>query len=347
MLNTILENQLIARLAAGLPRSPLQINRLHEADAEILAIPHRNRSRLALTTDTVAEEIESGLYSDPWLIGWMSVMVNLSDLAAVGARPLGVLVAETLPPDATDEFLALLQQGIAEACTACGTFVLGGDTNSGPSLSMTACAVGLLENGRSMTRIGASPGDSVFVSGPLGGGSAFAFASLTGSTIPVYQPIARLLEGELLRGFASCCMDTSDGLLATLDQLMRLNNAGFLLDADWRSALTRPALDLARHLGVPEWIVIAGEHGEFELLFTIPEKEISEFLGRADSMSWHPFRIGRVTSDPRIFLPSAKGNIPIDSASVRNCAGIARRDIHAYFKALLEIASAEQSSTET
>lgn len=345
MLNTILENSFINRLAAGLPRSPLQLNRLHESDAEILTIPQQDGLRLALTTDTVAEEIESGLYSDPWLIGWMTVMVNLSDLAAVGARPLGLLVAETLPPDTAVEFLQRLQQGVADACNACGTYVLGGDTNSGPALSMTACAVGLLEERRAITRVGCSPGESVFVSGPLGGGSAFAFAHWNGSPPPPYQPIARLREGAILRSYASCCMDTSDGLLASLDQLMRLNNAGFSLDPGWESVLTQPARGLAHDLGVPEWFVIAGEHGEFELVFTVPDGEVRQFLTEAGSSGWQPLRLGRVTSKRRILLASEKGEFPLDTTAIRNCSGIARRDIWAYLKALRDIAANKQSFT--
>ncbi len=341
MLNTILENSLISRLAAGLPRSPLQINGLHESDAEILTIPHQNGARLAITTDTVSEEIESGLYSDPWLIGWMTIMVNLSDLAAVGASPLGILVAETFPPDVTDEFLQGLQKGIADACNACGTHVLGGDTNSGPALSMTACAVGIVEDKTAITRIGCSPGESVFVSGPLGGGSDYAFARLNGFPLPHYEPVARLREGGFLRSFATCCMDTSDGLLATLDQLMRLNDVGFSLDPGWESALTQASRDLARDLGVPAWFIVAGEHGEFELVFTIPDQQVREFLAGSESHGWHPLRIGRVTSDPRILVPSTKGEFALDTAAIRNCAGIARQDMWAYLNALRKIAAAQ------
>lgn len=346
MLNSILENSLISRLAAGLPRSPMQVNRIHESDAEILTIPGCEGTPLALTTDTVAEEIASGLYADPWLIGWMTVMVNLSDLAAVGARALGLLIAETLPPEATEGFLRELQSGIADACRACDTYVLGGDTNSGPSLSMTACALGLCEGNRTLSRLGCSPGELVFASGPLGSGSTYAYARMTGSPLPAYRPLARLREGALLRSYATCCMDTSDGLLATLDQLMRLNGAGFTLDHGWESALTPESRALARHLEVPDWVVVAGEHGEFELVFTVPLEITGELFSAATSIGWSPVPLGHVTNEREIRVSSCgQGVLSIDTAAVRNCAELARRDVRAYLEALRQLTTAQQCAT--
>ncbi|MEK6569853.1 MAG: thiamine-phosphate kinase, partial [Bacteroidota bacterium] len=225
MLNNILENALIENLVKIFPRSPLQQNSLQESDAELLHFPGTD-STIALTTDTIVEEIEAGLYTDPHLIGWMTVMVNASDLAAVGAQPIGILLNETLPPDVGEEFIAELQNGIHDACSICGMYVLGGDTNFSSHLQMSGCAVGLIPDSAAMTRRGCEPGDYLFSSGPLGLGNAYALVHLMNNSelkqIPMpYYPRARLCEGQLLRSIASCCMDTSDGTLATLDQLMR------------------------------------------------------------------------------------------------------------------------------
>src|SRR3990170_7954855 len=109
-------------MARGFPRSPLQYNKLQESDSELVRLPGGN-SLLAVTTDGVVEEIESGLYDDPYLIGWMTVIVNASDLAAVGAEPLGILINENLPQDLASEFTAELQRGIRDACAAAGLYV--------------------------------------------------------------------------------------------------------------------------------------------------------------------------------------------------------------------------------
>ncbi|MBI3082153.1 MAG: hypothetical protein HYY94_04470, partial [Gemmatimonadetes bacterium] len=171
------EVALLERLAGGFSRSALQCNQRHESDAELIRLPG-SPSVLALTTDAISEEIESGLYSDPYCIGWMTVLVNASDLAAVGAAPVGILLNQTLPSDMPEQELEALQGGVRDACSACGLPVLGGDTNFGARLHMGACAVGLIPDGQPLTRRGATSGDRVFASGPLGLGGAFAFARM-------------------------------------------------------------------------------------------------------------------------------------------------------------------------
>jgi thiamine-monophosphate kinase len=83
-LNSILENQKINKLLSDFRRSPHQLNKPHESDAEIIKL---NDALLAITTDSISEEILTGLYDDPYIIGWMIVTVNMSDLAAVGSSP--------------------------------------------------------------------------------------------------------------------------------------------------------------------------------------------------------------------------------------------------------------------
>jgi thiamine-monophosphate kinase len=100
------------------------------------------------------EEIEEGLYKDPWLIGWMTVVASLSDLAATGAQPLGLLLSQNLPQSLTSDSLDQLQEGIREACRACHTFILGGDTNTSPTLQMGATAVGWIPDQKSILRKG-------------------------------------------------------------------------------------------------------------------------------------------------------------------------------------------------
>lgn len=157
MMNAILENQVIQELTERFRHSPIKKNRTHESDAEIVRISTDSERLLAITTDSIVEEIALGIYSDPHLIGWMTVMVNMSDLAAVGAQPLGILVSEILPGDFPKHSLALLQQGIQDACNACGTFVLGGDTNYGEQVILTGCALGTINGQRYLSRIGCKP----------------------------------------------------------------------------------------------------------------------------------------------------------------------------------------------
>jgi len=331
----VLEHQLIGRLAAGLPRSPAQLNRLHESDAELVRLPGSDLV-LALTTDALAEEIATGLYADPWLIGWMLVTVNASDLAAVGADPLGLLICETLPPTADGDWIAALQRGIADASVAYGLPVLGGDTNAGAAPHLAATAAGLVQ-GRALTRCGARPGDRLFASGPLGAGGAYALERLTSpDTTPrcPFRPVARLREGRLLRDIASACMDTSDGAIATMDELMTRNGVGLWVEAPL-GRWTDPAARAAAHAAaLPPWLLHAGPHGEFELLFTVPADRVQALERTAGTIGWRPVPLGTVTSEPGLVTVTTSGHRPIDSTAIRNLFTRCGGDVTEYVTAL-------------
>jgi thiamine-monophosphate kinase len=344
----VLEHALIERLAGGFRGSPLQLNGRHESDAELLRLPGTD-AVLALTTDTVIEEIASGLYRDPWLIGWMGVTVNASDLAAVGAEPVGILLSLTLPPDASDELLTGLRAGICAASERYSLPVIGGDTNHGVTLAVGGTAVGLVSDGRPLTRLGAHPGDRLFASGPLGLGGAFAFYRLVGrgggegfdSLRPVgrgsgeaivYRPVARLREGALLRRFASCCMDTSDGLIPTLDELARRNGCGFTLDPTER-VLHPDAFGVISRAGLPPWLPLAGPHGEFELVFAVPPSRVDAMRDAAGEIGWTPLELGIVTENAGVVRLTPDGDT-IDTTRVRNLFEEVGGDVGEYLKEL-------------
>jgi thiamine-monophosphate kinase len=334
----VLEHALIERLAAGLPRSALQLNALHESDAELLRLPGTGMV-LAVTTDGLAEELATGLYRDPELIGWMLVTVNASDLAAVGAEPLGIVLCETLPPDVDPSWIVGLQAGVRAGSAATGLAVLGGDTNMSPTTNLTATALGLIRDGRPLTRCGCAPGDVLFASGSLGLGSAFALLQLKPElkhAMPLaYRPAARLCEGRLLRGYASCCMDTSDGAIATLDELMRRNAVGFRLETDVTAWTCEPAVTLARAVGLSPWVMHAGPHGEFELLFAIPAGREPAFLAHARRIGWEPLRLGRATREPGAQLVLDGHPATVDTGRVRNLFAEAHGDIERYIGLLV------------
>jgi len=337
MNTAILENQMVERLARAFRRSPGQMNRLNESDAEIIRLG-TNGTRLAVTTDSIVEEIASGLYSDPHVIGWMAATVNFSDLAAVGAVPVGLLIAETLPPGLSEDFLSELQRGIDEACCASGSYVLGGDTNSGSTLEVTGCALGTLEGHRDLSRVGCRPGDLVYSSGLLGSGNAYAVSRFVASRARYpFAPAARIHEGQIIRKFASACMDTSDGVLTTLDQLMRLNGIGFQLDGNWETALDRSAVEIARQASIPPWLLLAGQHGEFELLFTVAPHDERELIARAAAAHWQPVRLGIAVPEQSISFELYGTSAHIDTGRIRNAAFEAHGSVRAYISELMNI----------
>jgi thiamine-monophosphate kinase len=339
----VVENRIIQALAAGLPRSPRQLNGLHEADAELLDLGDGRDDLLVVKTDAVVEEIQSGLYADPDLAGWMVVMSNLSDLAAVGAAPLGVVVAAVLPAGADEPFLAALARGIGDACREAGTFLLGGDTNQGREFLLSGAAVGTVPRRWARTRLGARPGDAVYLTGPAGLGGLFALARLEGGPAVPFRPVARLREGRVVREHARCCMDTSDGVLHTLDTLMRLNGCGFLLDEPGPEQLHPLALEACRRRGLPAWLVLASVHGEFELCFTVAPTDEPAMRHAAEAAGFSPVRLGEVVAGTGVALRTGRGALALDTVAIRNLGAEAGADPGAYLRALVALGGAVEA----
>jgi len=323
-MHEIVENRLIDQWVSGFTRPANRVNAAHESDAELVELPGNPDRLLAVTIDTVAEEIAEGIYRDPFTAGWVAIVASLSDLSAVGADPLGLVVAVTLDGTKPPEFNAGVAKGMEAACRAGGTAILGGDTNFGDRTILTGCALGLVPRRRILSRRGCSSGDIVYASGPFGSGNALGLARLAGlpdEAFPeeLYRPAPRLAEGRLLREHATCCMDTSDGLFATLDQLARINNVGFRIECDWQKMLARPALELGRRTGTPGWAFAAAPHGEFELVATIAPEREQEFLTASAEQGVQFLRLGTVQERPEITLVFSSGRaVDVDLAPFRN-----------------------------
>ena len=295
------EHVFIQSLTQNFPRCPTQINKSYESDSELVQIKENN-PLLAISTDSIVEEIETGLYSDPYLLGWMTVTVNASDLAAVGARPMGILLNQTFPKDPDPAFLKGLQKGIHEASCQYALPVLGGDCNFSKHPQMSATAIGIASQ-TPLTRLGVKAGDILASTGPCGIGNIFAFSKLfMKEDTKFYRPQARLQEGQELCSQASACMDSSDGLLSTLEELGRLNNVGFHLQAPYSKLVHS---QIKQYPQLNPFLCLAGHHGDFELIFTMPETKWQ------NTKNFH--FLGKVTSNPGIqiheqmFIPP--GNI--------------------------------------
>ncbi len=330
------ENQLFKKLTHQFQRSPNQINQLLEGDSELVQL--EDGSVLAITVDNIVEEIETGLYKDPYLIGWMTVMVNISDLSAVGAQPIGILLSQQFPKDFPEKEMQEIQKGIEAACRECGTFVLGGDTNQSEYMQSGGVAVGRIDDGKVITRKGCKPGDILFTSGKMGQGSAFAFERLlkTENASVRFQPKSNLRKGEIIRRFGSCCMDSSDGFFAAICNLMSINKKGFNLDTSLQNILHSDALRVTQNNNLPPWIFLAGPHGEFELIFTIPPSHLEDFLEKAKSISWQPLKIGKVLGEQKFTLPNQEKIIEIDPFLIANLFSECESNVELYLRELLK-----------
>jgi thiamine-monophosphate kinase len=174
-----------------------------------------------VTQDALVEGVHFRLDWISWRdLGWRAAAVNLSDLAASGAEPLGLIVTLGTPADARLEDVIELYEGMAETAVP----VLGGDTTSAPQLVLSVTAVGRAE--RVPGRTGARPGDLLVVSGPLGAaGAAFRRESFV-------RPLLRLGEGRELAAHAHAMLDVSDGLAVDAGHLARRSGCRVVVELE-------------------------------------------------------------------------------------------------------------------
>jgi thiamine-monophosphate kinase len=300
------------------PRSPNQTHGLNESDSEVLDL--KNGTYLATTLDSISEEIAVGLYRDPYTLGWVVVMASLSDLAAVGASPLGFLISTEWDRSFDQERKSRFAVGMADALRECSTYLLGGDSGNTRSSVLTGVGVGICHS-KPMSRVGVQPGDWICVVGQTGIGPALAMRFLLGyaeSDYPesMFRPVAQLSEGQLLRPFASACMDTSDGIIASLHTLQVLNSVDF--DLFWnRDSLASSATQFLETYEIPQWLLWAGQHGDYQLLVTIPPDHIE----RAKISIPRLYPIGRAVEKgkSRLRLPNEQW-MEIDLSQMRHLA---------------------------
>ncbi|OJU98889.1 MAG: thiamine-phosphate kinase [Shinella sp. 65-6] len=215
---------------------------------------------LVLTHDMLAEGVHFIADADPADVAWKLVATNLSDLAAKGAEPLGVLLGFMLGPDD-----ARFADGLEEVLGHYGVPLLGGDTVSGgPPRAYGLTAIGRATHRPVPSRAGARPGDALYVTGPLGT-AMMGFEALrdgTGADSTAYRrPMARLAEGQALAPVATAMMDVSDGLLLDAARMARASGATIAIDGA-RVPLATPE---RRRQDALRW----GD--DYELLFTAPE----------------------------------------------------------------------------
>lgn len=242
-------------------------------DAAVLQMPAGQH--LVAATDTLNAGIHFPADTSPFDIGYKCLAVNLSDLAAMGASPRWALLSLSLP-EADPDWLRSFSAGFKTLAQPYEVALVGGDTTKGP-LSVCLTALGSVQPGRQLQRSGASPGDLVVVSGTVGG--AARILDLLRNEVAVSEqfltdrhlldrPEPRVKLGQALVGYASACIDISDGLIADLGHLLTASECAAALET---AALPAPAI----LEGLPDdqkWGYQLAGGDDYELLFTLPRK---------------------------------------------------------------------------
>jgi len=259
-------------------------------DGAVLDVP--SGERLVVSTDATVEDVH---FRRGWLtaeeIGWRAAMAALSDLAAMGAAPLGLLLAVTVP-EAWRPELGALAHGVGEAADRVGIPIVGGDVTTGDRLALTITVLG--SAAQPVTRGGARPGDLVYVTGQLGGPGAALAAWLRGEAPAAShrarfaRPEARLEAGRWLAAHGATAMiDLSDGLAGDAAHVAAASGVQVTLDAACVPRLEE--CDAAAALG-------SGE--EYELLVTAPALDVAAFSLTCGGLALTP--VGRVEAAPEV-----------------------------------------------
>ncbi len=223
---------------------------------------------LVVTVDAVVEGVHFTRRFTPQEIGWKALAVNLSDLAAMGARPLWALVALATPPAADAARLARIGQGIAACARRHGIAVVGGNVTAARELSLSVTVLGAVRRGRALLRSGARAGDLLVVSGTIGDAAlGIRPGAAAGLRARQRRPRPRLALGRGAVGVARAAVDLSDGLLQDLGHLCAASGLGARVEVD-RLPLSPAYRNATRRSHAPFLAALTGGE-DYELLLAV------------------------------------------------------------------------------
>jgi thiamine-monophosphate kinase len=235
--------------------------------------PPPPQQQLVICADTLVAGRHFPLDTDPHAIGWKSVAVNLSDIAAMGATPYSILLALSLP-QIDHDWLKAFSQGLYDCCDQFGVSLIGGDTTQSPHLTLSVTALGWVDIGKAVPRSGAQSGDLICVSGTVGD-AAFALQHL-GHPLQkrLDYPTPRCALGAALKGLANSMIDVSDGLAQDLGHILKASQVGARLQLE--NLPISPALQALDDAQKWQYALAGGD--DYELCFTISPQNYEKLL---------------------------------------------------------------------
>jgi thiamine-monophosphate kinase len=269
-------------------------------DAAVLPLPPQGHE-LVITKDMIAADVHFFSTDAPaFIAGWL-LAVNLSDLAAMGAVPLGCVLGLGLPKGFTEDWVARFADALGAACEKYACPLLGGDTVSGlekPVLSLTA--FGTLPSGEALGRGGARAGDLLVVSGDIGGAGWRLQHVATAERV---VPTPRLALGQSLRGLATACADVSDGLLADAGHVAAASDLSvdiMLADVPIGGGWASTDKDRLK-------AVTAGD--DYELVFALPPEELPRLLTLGQQLACKLTVIGQLRAGGGVHVHMRDGRV--------------------------------------
>ena len=254
------------------------------------------------TNDMLVRKTDVPDIMTPEQVGFKAVTMNVSDVASMGARPLGFLFSLGVPEDIDMDYLEGVARGIGSALEFYSLPVLSADTNEADDLIIDGIALGRTR--RLLTRSGAKPGDLVCVTGDIGRALAGLLLWKHGVDVPgrvrkslyekLLEPRARVTEGVELSTSANAAIDISDGISKELHLLAGMSRVRIEVDAR-RLPVREEVIEAAQALGLSAIEIALASGEEFELVFTIPEKMV-------ESLRMEFTVIGRVEKGSGVYI---------------------------------------------
>lgn len=275
--------------------------------------------QLAISSDMLVEGRHFFADVDPEALGHKALAVNLSDLAACGAKPLAFTLALALPR-VDESWLAGFSKGLLALADAHGCELVGGDTTQGP-LNICITVFGEVPAGQALLRSGARAGDDIYVSGTLGDARLALEALLGHIHLPdellaqarqrLERPTPRVALGLALRGIASSAMDVSDGLLGDFGHILKASGVGACIRTDETIKLIAAGAYPSSATGqfdqkLLQQCTLAGGD-DYELLFTAPPQHRAAVAAAAAQSQTAVTCIGQVQAEPGLRLVDAQG----------------------------------------
>jgi thiamine-monophosphate kinase len=268
-------------------------------------------TQLAVSSDMLVEGRHFLPTVAPQRLGHKALAVNLSDLAACGAKPIAFTLALALPR-IDESFLAGFAQGLLALADRHECELIGGDTTQGP-LNLCLTVFGEVPTGQALLRSGARAGDDLYASGTLGDARAAleVFRGTLGLPGPAFDSVRLAMEtpqprvalGLALRGVATSAIDVSDGLLGDLAHILRRSNVGATVEVD---ALPRSAVLATLPLAQQREFTLAGGD-DYELVFSAPPERAAQVHDAAQRANVQVTRIGRIESEVGLRLVDQSG----------------------------------------
>ncbi|MDW7726484.1 MAG: thiamine-phosphate kinase [Candidatus Methanoperedens sp.] len=280
------ERKLVAHIANSLTGKGKNVI-AGAGDDDCAVLDQGGEEYLVITTDMLHRKTDFPEKMTGWQIGWMSAAVNLSDLAAKGAIPIGLVMAMGIPDDTELSFVDKIVKGMDDCAIRFGTEIIGGDTDSHDELTITGTALGVVRKGALITRSGANVGDIACLTGYTGsaGGALHALETNRDAsdviTKALFEPFPRIYEGMELgaTGAVTSMMDTSDGLALSLHDLGRASDVGFKIYEN-KLPVHHDLKKLFEDDDLLDMALYSG--GDFELLFTIAPDKLELVKNKCD-----------------------------------------------------------------